>query len=77
MGALDPLQHKRNQLTLQSPHGDSGRTMTVESGTFTTRSMEDLPVDIWPSGGLFTTSEEYYPTVSSSPLLPIARCLLS
>jgi hypothetical protein len=72
MGALDPHQHKRNQLTLQGPHGESGRTTGVESGTLT-RSMEDLPVDIWPSGGLFTTSEEYYPTVAINALMRILR----
>lgn len=67
MGALDPHHHKRNQLTLQAPYGESGRTTSVESGTLT-RSMEDLPVDNWHSGGLFTTSEEYYPTVISASL---------
>ncbi|CAM6130085.1 unnamed protein product [Calypogeia fissa] len=72
MGALDPHQHKRNQLTLQATYGESGRTTGVESGTLT-RSMEDLPVDNWHSGGLFTASEEYYPTVAINALMRVLR----
>ncbi|BBN14806.1 serine/threonine-protein kinase mTOR [Marchantia polymorpha subsp. ruderalis] len=72
MGALDPHLHKRNQLSLQGSHGEGGRTIAMESGPHT-RSLDDLPVEIWPSGGLFTTSEEYYPTVAINALMRILR----
>jgi FKBP12-rapamycin complex-associated protein len=64
MGALDPHQHKRNQLLLQQPHKDSARMGGSETGPYHARSLEEVPLDLLPSGGLFTTSEDYYPTVS-------------
>jgi FKBP12-rapamycin complex-associated protein len=64
MGALDPHQHKRNQLKLQQPHKDSARMGGSETGPYHARSLEEVPLDLLPSGGLFTTSEDYYPTVS-------------
>jgi FKBP12-rapamycin complex-associated protein len=64
MGALDPHQHKRNQQLLQQPHKDSTRMGGSETGPYHARSLEEVPLDLLPSGGLFTTSEDYYPTVS-------------
>ncbi|KAL2621813.1 hypothetical protein R1flu_002018 [Riccia fluitans] len=72
MGALDPHLHKRNQLSLQGTHGEGGRTVAMESGPHP-RSLDDLPVEIWPSGGIFTNSDEYYPNVAINALMRILR----
>ena len=61
MGALDPHVHKRNQLSLPGLHGDVARA-TSDAGHV--QSMDDLPMDLWPS---FATSEDYYPTVVHQP----------
>jgi FKBP12-rapamycin complex-associated protein len=73
MGALDPHQHKRNQLLLQQPHKDSARMGGSETGPYHARSLEEVPLDLLPSGGLFTTSEDYYPTVAINALMRILR----
>lgn len=57
MGALDPHVYKRNQPSLPGPHGDATRAAS-DSGHI--QSMDDLPLDLWPS---FATSEDYYSTV--------------
>lgn len=57
MGALDPHVHKRNQLSLPGSHGDVTRA-TSDSGQI--QSVDELPMDLWPS---FATSEDYYSTV--------------
>jgi hypothetical protein len=49
---------------LQQPHKDSARMGGSETGPYHARSLEEVPLDLLPSGGLFTTSEDYYPTVS-------------
>lgn len=58
MGALDPHAHKRNQLRLPGSHGEVART-AGDPGQHI-RSMDELPMDLWPS---FATSEDYYSTV--------------
>ncbi|KAK4563470.1 hypothetical protein RGQ29_005828 [Quercus rubra] len=67
MGALDPHVHKRNQLSLPGLHGDVARA-TSDAGHV--QSMDDLPMDLWPS---FATSEDYYPTVAINSLMRILR----
>lgn len=62
MGALDPHAHKRNQQSLQGSHGEVTRTAT-DTGQHI-RSIDELPMDLWPS---FATSEDYYSTVKLKP----------
>ncbi|KAG8368518.1 hypothetical protein BUALT_Bualt15G0054000 [Buddleja alternifolia] len=68
MGALDPHAHKRNQLSLPGSHGEVART-SGDPGPHI-RSMDELPMDLWPS---FATSEDYYSTVAISSLMRIFR----
>ncbi|KAL8541637.1 hypothetical protein ACS0TY_002778 [Phlomoides rotata] len=68
MGALDPHAHKRNQLSLPGSHGEVART-AGDPGQHI-RSMDELPMDLWPS---FATSEDYYSTVAISSLMRIFR----
>ncbi|GFP88661.1 serine/threonine-protein kinase tor [Phtheirospermum japonicum] len=68
MGALDPHAHKRNQLTLSGSHGEVARTAGDPSQHI--RSMDEVPMDLWPS---FGTSEDYYSTVAISSLMRIFR----
>ncbi|XP_024028419.1 serine/threonine-protein kinase TOR, partial [Morus notabilis] len=68
MGALDPHLHKRNQLSLSGSHGDVTRAAS-DSGQHL-QSMDELPMDLWPS---FATSEDYYSTVSINSLMRILR----
>ncbi|CAN4107823.1 unnamed protein product [Withania somnifera] len=68
MGALDPHVHKRNQQSLPGSHGEVTR-VTGDPGQHI-RSMDDLPMDLWPS---FATSEDYYSTVAISSLMRILR----
>ncbi|KAL8060772.1 hypothetical protein ABFX02_02G047300 [Erythranthe guttata] len=68
MGALDPHAHKRNQLRLPGSHGEVNRT-AGDPGQHI-RSMDELPMDLWPS---FATSEDYYSTVAISSLVRIFR----
>ncbi|XP_041013717.1 serine/threonine-protein kinase TOR-like isoform X1 [Juglans microcarpa x Juglans regia] len=67
MGALDPHVYKRNQPSLPGPHGDATRAAS-DSGHI--QSMDDLPLDLWPS---FATSEDYYSTVAINSLMRILR----
>ncbi|KAL5787993.1 hypothetical protein ACOSP7_004942 [Xanthoceras sorbifolium] len=67
MGALDPHAHKRNQL-LSGSHGEVTRAAS-DSGQHIP-SMEELPMDLWPS---FATSEDYYSTVAINSLMRILR----
>ncbi|KAL5560921.1 hypothetical protein UlMin_030668 [Ulmus minor] len=68
MGALDPHLHKRNQLSLPGSHGEVTRAAS-DSGQHL-QSMDELPVDLWPS---FATSEDYYSTVAINSLMRILR----
>lgn len=68
MGALDPHVHKRNQQSLPGSHGEVTR-VTGDPGQHI-RSMDDLPMDLWPS---FATSEDYYSTVAINSLMRILR----
>ncbi|KAK6136952.1 hypothetical protein DH2020_029313 [Rehmannia glutinosa] len=68
MGALDPHAHKRNQLSLPGSHGEVART-AGDPGQHI-RSMDELPMDLWPS---FATSEDYFSTVAISSLMRIFR----
>jgi FKBP12-rapamycin complex-associated protein len=61
MGALDPHVYKRNQARLPGSHGDVTHAAS-DSGHV--QSMDDLPMDLWPS---FATSEDYYSTVVHQP----------
>ncbi|KAG2704801.1 hypothetical protein I3760_05G022000 [Carya illinoinensis] len=67
MGALDPHAHKRNQASLPGSHGDVSRAAS-DSGHI--QSMDDLPMDLWPS---FAQSEDYYSTVAINSLMRILR----
>ncbi|KAB1208603.1 Serine/threonine-protein kinase TOR [Morella rubra] len=67
MGALDPHVYKRNQSSLPGSHGDVTRAAS-DSGHI--QSMDDLPMDLWPS---FATSEDYYSTVAINSLMRILR----
>ncbi|CAN6449978.1 unnamed protein product [Victoria cruziana] len=68
MGALDPHAHKRNQLSLPGSHGEVTHT-SIDTGQHM-QSMENLPMDLWPS---FATSEDYYSTVAIVSLMKILR----
>ncbi|VFQ96023.1 unnamed protein product [Cuscuta campestris] len=68
MGALDPHVHKRNQQTLPGPHGEVTRTANDPGQHIC--SMDELPMDLWPS---FATSEDYYSTVAINSLMRILR----
>lgn len=68
MGALDPHLHKRNQLRLSGSHGDV--TRAASDSVQHLQSMDELPVDLWPS---FATSEDYYSTVAINSLMRILR----
>ncbi|KAK9941754.1 hypothetical protein M0R45_007448 [Rubus argutus] len=68
MGALDPHVHKRNQQSLPGSHGDVTRNAS-DSGQLI-KSVDDLPMDLWPS---FATSEDYYSTVAINSLMRILR----
>ncbi|KAF9622962.1 hypothetical protein IFM89_035677 [Coptis chinensis] len=68
MGALDPHVQKRNQLSLSGSHGEGARTAS-DSGQHI-QSMDELPMDLWPS---FATSEDYYSTVAINSLMRILR----
>lgn len=59
MGALDPHEHKRNQLRLPGPHGEVTRPAS-DSGQHM-QSVDEFPMDLWPS---FASSEDYYSTVA-------------
>lgn len=59
MGALDPHEHKRNQLRLPGPHGEVTRPAS-DSGQHM-QPMDEFPMDLWPS---FASSEDYYSTVT-------------
>ncbi|XP_017970870.1 PREDICTED: serine/threonine-protein kinase TOR [Theobroma cacao] len=69
MGALDPHAHKRNQQSLSGSHGDVNRPAS-DSGQHIPSSMDELPMDLWPS---FATSEDYYSTVAINSLMRILR----
>ncbi|KAL9244759.1 hypothetical protein vseg_018491 [Gypsophila vaccaria] len=69
MGALDPYVHKRNQPSLPGSHGEVNHT-TNEAGQHI-RSMEDLPMDLWPS--FSTSSEDYFSTVAINSLMRVLR----
>ncbi|KAM7263834.1 hypothetical protein ACFE04_001517 [Oxalis oulophora] len=68
MGALDPHMHKRNQQSLAGSHGEVTRAAS-DSGQHIP-SMDELPMDLWPS---FVTSEDYYSTVAINSLMKILR----
>ncbi|CAH9071216.1 unnamed protein product [Cuscuta epithymum] len=68
MGALDPHVHKRNQQTLPGTHGEVTRAANDPGQHIC--SMDELPMDLWPS---FATSEDYYSTVAISSLMRILR----
>ncbi|GAB4853400.1 hypothetical protein Ancab_017578 [Ancistrocladus abbreviatus] len=68
MGALDPYVHKRNQPSLPGSQGEVSHT-TSDTGQHI-RSMDDLPMDLWPS---FGTSEDYYSTVAINSLMRVLR----
>ncbi|KAH0669562.1 hypothetical protein KY285_023725 [Solanum tuberosum] len=57
MGALDRHLHKHNQQSLPGSHGEVTR-VTGDSGQHI-RSMDELPMDLWPSFAIF---EDYYST---------------
>ncbi|KAB2095069.1 hypothetical protein ES319_A01G009900v1 [Gossypium barbadense] len=69
MGALDPHAHKRNQQSLSGSHGDVTHAAS-DSGQHIPSSMDELPMDLWPS---FATSEDYYSTVAINSLMRILR----
>eukprot|EP00897_Mesotaenium_endlicherianum_P005918 jgi/Mesen1/5354/ME000267S04502 len=76
LGALDPHIHKRNQQALQAPLNEPARADAGPHGHTHMqhgRSLEELPVDLFPPGGLSTTSEDYYPTVAIAALLRVLR----
>ncbi|KAH7427560.1 hypothetical protein KP509_10G049200 [Ceratopteris richardii] len=62
IGALDPHVHKRNQLRLQGGLGEADHVV-VSDVSQQMHSMEDPFSEVWPSGGLFITSEDYFSTV--------------
>uniref|UniRef100_A0A5B7BS83 Serine/threonine-protein kinase TOR n=1 Tax=Davidia involucrata TaxID=16924 RepID=A0A5B7BS83_DAVIN len=68
MGALDPHVHKRNQPSLPGSHGEVTRAAS-DAGQHI-RSMDEMPMDLWPS---FATSEDYYSTVAINSLMRILR----
>ncbi|GAB2247138.1 hypothetical protein Droror1_Dr00007020 [Drosera rotundifolia] len=68
MGALDPYIQKRNQPSLPGSQGENANPTNDASAQI--RSMDDLPVDLWPS---FVTSEEYYSTVAINSLMRVLR----
>ncbi|MCD7451637.1 hypothetical protein HAX54_012899 [Datura stramonium] len=68
MGALDPHVHKRNQQSVSGSHGEV-TGVTGDPGQHR-RSMDELPMDHWPS---FATSEEYYSSVAINSLMRILR----
>ncbi|CAI9104219.1 OLC1v1002849C2 [Oldenlandia corymbosa var. corymbosa] len=68
MGALDPHAHKRNQQSLPGSHGEVSRAANDPGQHI--RSMDELPMDLWPS---FATSEDYYSTVAINSLMRILR----
>lgn len=69
MGALDPYVHKRNQPSLPGSHGEVTHA-TSETGQHI-RSLDDLPMDLWPS--FTTSSEDYYSTVAINSLMRVLR----
>lgn len=68
MGALDPHAHKRNQQSLPGSHGEVSRAGNDPGQHI--RSMDELPMDLWPS---FATSDDYYSTVAINSLMRILR----
>lgn len=72
LGALDPHVYKRNQQSLQGGHGD-GHHAVVPDVRQQVGSMEELSLELWPSGGLFITSEDYYSTVAIHALMRILK----
>ncbi|GMH23702.1 hypothetical protein Nepgr_025545 [Nepenthes gracilis] len=68
MGALDPYVHKRNQPRLVGSQGEITHTAS-DTGSHI-QSMDDLPMDLWPS---FGTSEDYYSTVAINSLMRVLR----
>lgn len=68
MGALDPHAHKRNQQSLPGSHGEVSRAGNDPGQHI--RSMDELPMDLWPS---CATSEDYYSTVAINSLMRILR----
>ncbi|GAV78802.1 PI3_PI4_kinase domain-containing protein/FAT domain-containing protein/FATC domain-containing protein/Rapamycin_bind domain-containing protein/DUF3385 domain-containing protein/HEAT_2 domain-containing protein [Cephalotus follicularis] len=68
MGALDPHVHKQNQQSLAGSHGEVTRAAS-DSGQHIP-SMDELPMDLWPS---FATSDDYYYTVAINSLMRILR----
>ncbi|MCO5588585.1 hypothetical protein L7F22_042542 [Adiantum nelumboides] len=72
LGALDPHVHKRNQQLLQGGLGE-GNHVEVTDVPQQMHSMEELFVEVWPAGGLFMTSEDYYSTVAIHALMRILK----
>lgn len=72
LGALDPHIHKHNQQSLQGGLGE-GNHAVVADVRQQIHSMEELPLDVWPAGGLFMTSEDYYSTVAIHALMRILK----
>ncbi|XP_057977812.1 serine/threonine-protein kinase TOR isoform X2 [Malania oleifera] len=68
MGALDPHVHKRNQQSLPGSHGEVTRAAS-DTGQHI-RSMDEIPMDLWPS---LATSEDYFSTVAINSLMRILR----
>lgn len=67
LGALDPHVHKRNQQSLQGGLGE-GDHAVVSDVPRQIHSMEELFLEIWPAGGLFMTSDDYFYTVISDSI---------
>lgn len=72
LGALDPHVHKRNQQSLQGGLGE-GDHAVVSDVPRQIHSMEELFLEIWPAGGLFMTSEDYFYTVAIHALMRILK----
>lgn len=72
VGALDPLIQKRNQQSLQGGHGE-GHHAVVPDARQQVHSMEEHSPELWPSGGLLITSEDYYSTVAIHALMRILK----
>ncbi|KAF3328854.1 Serine/threonine-protein kinase TOR [Carex littledalei] len=70
MGALDPHTNKRNQSLLPGPHEAVNRPSTEAGGQHIV-SMEEMPMELWPS--FAAASEDYYSTVAISSLMRILR----
>ncbi|KAK3265871.1 hypothetical protein CYMTET_25479 [Cymbomonas tetramitiformis] len=80
IGALDPHSHKMNQLNMKGEgnlpaDGVRGQRQVQEGEIPPQRDGEDheLVVELLPSSGLATSSEEYYPTVAINALMQVLR----